>query len=92
MDCVIHEAGEVTCDKGFRFALAGVCKYQVLQGNAHCLHQSANAQQVPGTQVPHYGMLQDAVGERIICPAMRHAHLERLPRAGRNHLGYSLHK
>ena len=32
IDCVIHEVGEVTCDKGFRFAFSGVCQYQVVRG------------------------------------------------------------
>ncbi|MFM7979163.1 MAG: hypothetical protein ACKPKO_07580, partial [Candidatus Fonsibacter sp.] len=58
------------CDKGFRFALAGVCKYQVLHWSAYCLHQSANTQQVPGIQVPHYRILQVIYDEQVLCPTI----------------------
>ncbi|MFM7989678.1 MAG: hypothetical protein ACKPKO_61235, partial [Candidatus Fonsibacter sp.] len=39
IDCAIHEVGEVLRDKGIRFALSGVCKYQVARGNVVCLDQ-----------------------------------------------------
>ncbi|MFM7980008.1 MAG: hypothetical protein ACKPKO_11900, partial [Candidatus Fonsibacter sp.] len=48
IDRVIHEVGEVMCDKVLRCALADVCEYEVLQGNGHCLHQSPNTQQLLG--------------------------------------------
>ncbi|MFM7981741.1 MAG: hypothetical protein ACKPKO_20725, partial [Candidatus Fonsibacter sp.] len=88
IDCVIHEVGDVMCDKGFRFALSGVCKYHVAYGNAVFLHQPASAQQ--SIQVPHYGMGHVVDDAHIFCPAHCHALVEPLAR-GRDLLGYSLH-
>ncbi|MFM7984281.1 MAG: hypothetical protein ACKPKO_33655, partial [Candidatus Fonsibacter sp.] len=66
IDCVIREVGEVMCGKGFRFALSGVCKYQVVRGSADCSHQAASAQQGLGIQVSHSGIAHVVDDEHIL--------------------------
>ncbi|MFM7982329.1 MAG: hypothetical protein ACKPKO_23715, partial [Candidatus Fonsibacter sp.] len=52
IDCVIHEVGKVMCDKGFRFALSGVCTYQVVRGTLFSCINPLVPKTAPITQFP----------------------------------------